>query len=226
MNVAWTVLTDGRKHYIEEALPTWIKHFDNVIGKKFIIDDSGDLEYRQWLEQTFPSFKLIPVGATRSGYDAAMKKLFKIVTTYSVDYCLHIEDDFILHKTFILDDLISIMKNHKNVAQVSLMRQSWYHNEHEHGGLVEAIQASNPTAHFNERNDGGIVWTEHQAYWTCNPSIFPSWITKFGWPDGAWSESRFSKQIFKAKKTCGIFGTKQDWPYVEHIGRERYGNKY
>ena len=35
-----TVLTDGRKQYIEKALPTWIEKYDNQIEKKFIIDDT------------------------------------------------------------------------------------------------------------------------------------------------------------------------------------------
>lgn len=226
MNLSWTVLTDGRQHYIEEALPSWINYFDKIIDKKFIIDDSGDREYREWLQKTFPSFKIIPVGPDRCGYSLAMKKVFNTIKTYSCDYCLHLEDDFILHKPFDITKVVEIMEANKRVAQVSLMRQPWYHNEHEHGGVIEAIQAHTPQAKFTDRNTNGIHWVEHSAFWTCNPSVLPNWITNFEWPSGDWSESRFGKEVFKKRKTVGVFGSKQDWPYVEHIGRERYGNKY
>lgn len=225
MSICFTVLTDGRKHYIEQALPSWIKNFEDI-DKKFIIDDSGDPEYRNWLSKTFSSFTLVPVGEERQGYDVAMKKLFSLVNELEVDYCFHTEDDFILKKKFDVNDLIKIIQMNKGMAQISLMRQPWYHNEHEHGGLIEAIKAHNKGAVFVEKNEDGLEWTQHSAYWTCNPHLFPSWLAKFEWPAGPWSESRFGREIFATYKFAAVYGNKNDWPYVEHIGRERYGNKY
>jgi hypothetical protein len=226
MRVGWIVLTDGRQQYIKESIPTWVKYIDNQVNRKIILDDSGDDDYRSWLSEYFPSFNIIPVGTERQGYDKAMQKIFSLVKDYNIDYCLHTEDDFILHKAFFIQDLMYVLAQNKRVAQMSLMRQPWYHNEHENGGVIEAIKAHTPSAKFIEKNTNDILWTEHSAYWTCNPNIFPKWLTNFKWPDGAWSESRFSKEIFKTGRTAGIFGAQKDWPYVEHIGRERYGNQY
>ena len=226
MSLCWTILTDGRKHYIQDAIPTWLDNFEDSIEQKFIIDDSGDPEYRQWLSNTFKSFNIVPVSNDRQGYDVAMKKLFSLVRELNVDYCFHIEDDFLLNKKFDIFDLAKILDFNKNMAQISLMRQPWYHNEKEHNGVVEAIIAYNPSAHFVKKSIDGLHWMEHNAYWTCNPHLFPSWLTNFEWPSGVWSESRFGRYMFEQQKIAGIYGVRQDWPYVEHIGREKYGNKY
>ena len=79
MDLAWTILTDGRKQYIEQCLPAWIDWLDETIINKFIIDDSGDPEYRSWLGETFPSFNIIPVNARRSGYARAMMKVLQTI---------------------------------------------------------------------------------------------------------------------------------------------------
>jgi hypothetical protein len=225
MSICFTVLTDGRKHYIKEALPSWVNLYSDI-DNNFIIDDSGDAEYRDWLSNTFPSFNIIPVGSNRMGYDIAMQKLFSLVKELKVDYCFHTEDDFILHKQFDINNLIEILQSNKGMAQISLMRQPWYHNENEHGGVIEAIKAHNKHAIFSERKENELEWTQHQAYWTCNPHLFPAWLTNFEWPSGPWSESRFGREIFATYRFAGVYGNKNNWPYVEHIGRERYGKKY
>lgn len=225
MKIIWTVLTDGRKHYIQQALPTWLDNF-STISDRFIIDDSGDPEYRQWLSENFQSFTIVPVSEERSGFAAAMQKLFSLVKETGANYCFHLEDDFLLLKQFDINKLIDILELNKRIAQVSLMRGPWYHNEHEHGGLIEAIKNHTPGAVFIDKNENDLQWTEHSAYWTCNPNLFSSSLTKFEWPSGLWSESRFGRQVFKTYQTAAVYGKKEDWPYIEHIGRERYGSKY
>ena len=226
MDICWTVLTDGRRKYIEECLPAWVDWLDELIDNKFIIDDSGDKEYREWLSKTFPSFTIVPVGSERMGYNHAMSKIFDVVKTSKKEYCLHIEDDFILKRRFDIESSIKILKENNSLSQISFIREPWYHNEVESGGLIEAIERDNKGINFIQKETGGIPWIEHTAYWTCNPNIFPSWLTEFDWPSGEWSESRFGRKIFSKGKKAGIFGLRKDAPYVEHIGRERYGTKY
>ena len=226
MNVCWTVLTDGRKKYIEECLPEWVEWLDDLITDKFIIDDSGDDQYRKWLSEKFPSFSVIPVGEERMGYCEAMSKVFDVVKMSGKPYCLHTEDDFLLKRRFDIDSAIKVLEKNKSLSQVSFIREPWYQNEIEHGGLIEAIEDHSPSVKFKQMNTDGVEWIDHTAYWTCNPSIFPSWLTKFQWPSGDWSESRFARLIFSKGKSAGILGARSDSPYVEHIGGERYGTKY
>lgn len=225
MDLCWTVLTDGRKEYIKKALPTWFENLSEI-DQRFIIDDSGDIKYRRWLSKTFKSFEIIPVGNDRCGYDAGMQKIFSTVKELKYSYCFHIEDDFILRKSFNIQDLKTILKLNKNMSQVSLMRGPWFHNEVQHGGVVNAIKASNKNAKFLNKNKNGLRWVQHQAYWTCNPNLFPSWIIDIEWPSGNWSESRFSKKIFDKGKVAGIFENENSWPFIEHIGGHRNGTQY
>lgn len=226
LDLCWTILTDGRKEYAEQCLPDWVLWLDNSVNEKFIIDDSGDQEYRAWLSSTFPSFKVVPVGKERSGYTAAMATVLKTAKMSKKKYCLHIEDDFLLKRKFDIDAAITVLNANKLLSQISFMREPWYHNEIEAGGLVEAIERDNPDIVFAQKNTMGIDWIEHNAYWTCNPSIFPRWLCSYKWPTGNWSESRFARQIFNSGKMAGIMGLRGDEPYVEHIGRNRNGTKY
>lgn len=223
MTLSMTVLTDGRMRYIEKALPTWINQYDDQIKDKFIIDDSGEEEYRDWLTKTFPSFTVIPVSQSRSGYTIGMRKMLSIAADYSFN--LHIEDDFLLLKPANLNDMVSVLEDNPRVSQMSLMRKPWYQNEIEHGGVAEAIEAQGERD-FNQRWNNGTPWVKHSSYFTTNPSVFPSWVAKRRWPDNPWSEMKFGQALEADKKVSGILGHRQDWIYVEHIGTERNGENY
>jgi hypothetical protein len=140
MDICLTVLTDGRKQYIERAIPSWMKQYDSLISNKFIIDDSGQKDYRAWLKDYFPSFTIIPVGASRCGYSLAMSKVFSTIVESKTKYVLHLEDDFILNKPVSLENMISVLDKKPLVSQMSIMRQPWFANEKECGGVVEALE--------------------------------------------------------------------------------------
>jgi hypothetical protein len=220
-----TVLTDGRKQYIDEALQSWIDVYDDQIKYKFIIDDSGDKDYREWLKNRFPSFEVIPVAEKRAGYAKAMKKVFKTIIDSGQRYCLHVEDDFILLKPFLIKDVIYVLEQMPELSQISFMRQPWYENEIKHGGVIEALEADGGS--FSQRTTGDTSWVIHNAFWTCNPSIFPAWVAKRKWPDPPWSEMFFGKWLRRDGKVFGIWGNKKsDWVTVEHIGKEKNGTEY
>lgn len=225
MNISMTVLTDGRKHYIEKALPTWIDAYGDQITSKAIIDDSGDADYRLWLRDTFPDFYIVPVGYERQGHAPAMREVFNSVLNFGKGYNLHIEDDFVLHNPPDLSEVVSILDNFKELSQISFMRQPWYPNEIEHGGVVQAIEADSPNAGFYTRYHDGIPWTIHKAFWTCNPSVFPYWVAQRKWPNPPWSEAQFSQSLMR-DKVSGIWGTRDNWIVTEHIGKERNGTTY
>ena len=67
---------------------------------------------------------------------------------------------------------------------------------------------------------------QHSSFWTCNPSIFPSWVAKKGWPEAPWSEMKFGQNLSAKNKVFGIWGNRSDWVCVEHIGEERSGTEY
>lgn len=224
MNVSMTVLTDGRQEYIEKTLPTWLAAY----GKDLIVtivDDSGNTGYRHWLIETFPDCVVTAVGKDRCGYATAMRRVFEVVLYNESDYNLHVEDDFILHKPPVLQDVVSVLDAYPNVSQMAFMRQPWYKNEIEHGGVVEAIEAEGTTG-FIQKYSNGKPWVRHSAFWTANPSVFPRWVAEREWPDAPWCEMNFSKALREEKKVSGIWGHRDNWVCVEHIGRERNGTEY
>jgi hypothetical protein len=225
-DICMTVLTDGRKEYIRKALPTWIDAYGDQIEKKFIIDDSGSPRYRKWLARKFPSFIIVPVAEDRSGYSEAMRKVFSVIVESEAEYCLHIEDDFVLLKPFVLEDVVKVLSQFNRLSQISFMRQPWYTNEIESGGVVEALEANGGA--FTQRATAGRSWVVHRAFWTCNPSIFPAWVAARWWPDPPWCEMYFGKLLKEDEKVFGIWGDRKspDWILTEHIGRKRNGTNY
>lgn len=220
-----TVLTDGRKQYISEALPTWIDAYGNDITYKFIIDDSGDYDYRHWLIETFPEFAIIPVGNKRCGYSKAMQTMFDIVKDFDMEYNLHIEDDFVLLDPPSLSDMCEVLSLNEDISQMSLMRKPWYGNEIQHGGVIEALEVSSPQP-FIQENTNGHYWVRHSAYWTANPSVFPQWLAHREWPEAPWCEMKFNHALKNDEIFNGIWGHRDNWVCVEHIGKERNGIEY
>lgn len=223
--LSMTVLTDGRKEYLEQTLPTWIEAYGDKIEHKIIIDDSGNSGYRHWLIETFPEFVVVAVGKDRCGYAEAMRKVFEMVTYIGQPYNLHVEDDFKLHNPPNLDDVCSILGNFKHVSQMSFMRQPWYPNEIAAGGLVEALEQQGPVQ-FQQKINNGLPWVRHNAFWTANPNVFPQWVAHREWPDAPWCEMKFSQALRHDKKQSGIWGHRSNWVCVEHIGEIRNGTDY
>ena len=225
MDMCLTVLTDGRKQYIEKTIPSWMEHYDSLISNKFIIDDSGQGDYRAWLKEYFPSFTIIPVGESRCGYSNAMNKVFSTIVESKTKYVLHLEDDFILNKPVSLENIVDVLDKNPLVSQMSIMRQPWFANEREHGGVIEALEKQGSTG-FKNMNTDGHDWVRHSSFWTCNPSVFPLWVAEMGWPEAPWSEMKFSQEIHSKNKFSGIWGSRTSWPHTEHIGEERNGTEY
>ena len=224
MDICWIVLTNGRKEYIQKTLPTWITSYSSKVKNKFIIDDSGDTAYRDWLKDYFPTFKIVPVSNQAAGLDVAMKKVFEVFLSTGCSYSLHLEDDFILHKPFDFSEVVSVLDSHPKLSQMSIMRQPWYSHEIKANGLVESLEKRNKF--FESVNTNGYDWVRHQAFYTLNPSIYTKEIASIGWPDGTNTEYRFSQKIFSLGYESGIWGARDSWPHVEHIGFNRTGVKY
>lgn len=223
--LSMTVLTDGRKEYLEQTLPTWIEAYGDKIEHKIILDDSGNTGYRHWLVETFPDFVVVAIGKDRCGYDVAMREVFLVVRTLGLPYNLHVEDDFKLHTPPDLDKVCEVLDNFPQVSQMSFMRQPWYPNEVEAGGVVEALERQGAVS-FQQKFTNGSSWVRHNAFWTANPNVFPQWVAHREWPDAPWCEMKFSQALRYDKKVSGIWGHRDSWVCVEHIGEVRSGTNY
>lgn len=231
MPVPLIVLTNGRPECISKTIPSARQHLSGVAGM-VIVDDSGDPTYGQWLEDEFiggPWDGKVLHLPDPHGYWRAMQYVWGLArhwaATYDTTSVLLLEDDFTFNENVDVEELAGVLDAHPYLTQIALLRQPWFANEHEHGGLIGALQAQGQQ--FTEVTDGTLWWIEHRACFTGNPSLIPRRTFERDWPEGNWSESRFGKLLFRDEGARGAYwGRLTDPPRVEHIGHRRAGTGY
>lgn len=221
MKIAWITLTNGRKDLIFESRSSWYKNLEGVISLEVIVDDSGDKDYRDWLSSEYPSANIVPVGEDNCGFSNAMSKCFDMAAESDCDYILHTEDDFILNKKIKLDDLVTVLDSDDKLAQVALQRQGWFDHEKTHNTLIQSIKSQG----YNvvQKENKGLFYVEHNHYWTCNPSLYPVFIAKMGWPKENDSEKKFTQKVFGLGLKSSYFGKEDEEYLVTHTGSYRLG---
>jgi hypothetical protein len=223
VSIPLLLLTNGRRDCITKAMPSIREHLTGYTSLT-IVDDSGDPAYREWLAAEF-GVEVAPVGEGPCGYWQAMRRVWLLARESGADAFWFHEDDFVLNAPLNLLDLAVVLEKNDHLTQIAALRQPWFGNEHAHGGLIEALEAQGQK--FEERTDGVHHWIEHRACFTGNPSLIPARTFQQPWPDGAWSESRFGRQLFRDKAARGAYwGRRSDPPRVTHIGHERAGHDY
>jgi hypothetical protein len=217
------VLTNGRPDCFSKAIASVGKHLLKI-GNGLIVDDSGDDVYRAWLSEQY-AVPVIPVGDGPCGYWKAMRRVWDVARDLDTDKIVFWEEDFIVHTDVDVEALADVLDSHPYLTQIALLRQPWFGNEVEVGGLIEALEAQGQT--FTERTDDKHVWVEHRATFTGNPCVIPRRTFEREWPEGDWSESRFGRLLFADEGARGAYwGRRTDPPLVEHIGHHRVGSAY
>lgn len=215
---ALLVLTDGRREYIQRTIPSALSEIEGLNGPKFIQDDSGDEEYRQWLRLTFPNFELF-YNENRQGQGASINSAWKQMKEYEFDYVFHLEDDFTFNRPVVLRDLAQVLENNPHVYQMALRRQAWNHEEIQAGGVIERW----PTEFTQE--DG---WISHRMFYTFNPHLHRRSLINRTLHTGDKAEGLFVSDLFESDPEArfGYWGQKTDNPWVLHIGARRKGTIY
>jgi len=215
------VITDGRRECIERAIPSALTQLRGDIGSLVICDDSGDPVYQRWLRSQWPEFTLI-CAPGRVGYTQAMQRVWAVISELPDEWIWQAEDDFTLDQPIDLDAMISVLSTRPELAQIALLRQPWFGNEVEHGGLIEALEAQGNQ--FRNVTDGHHWWVQHRALWTGNPSLFRREIASIPWPNRPYSESAFGQQLIALGYEFAYWGKRRQ--LCTHIGTERAGHGY
>jgi glycosyltransferase involved in cell wall biosynthesis len=189
----------GRTH-VSDCLRSLERHVRGVDDLIFI-DDSGDAEIGQWLA-TYGSVRVVG----RRGYNAAMKAACEAASGVEAFW---LEEDFVFTAPVDLGYLSELLYHRPYLAQVALLRGPHFPVEHEHGGLIEALQVKG----HEFRRVGPLL--EHTATFTCNPSAWRAEVWNQGWPDGKWSEDRKQKALLNQGYRFAFLG---DQKMVEHSG--------
>lgn len=221
--IALLVMTDGRRECIEQTVDAFGDLAVGRISERWIHDDSGDPTYRAWLDDTFPTFRIISTPG-RSGFGGAIRSAWEMLRLASTaPFVFHLEDDFVLRRPLDLDRLASCLNRHPNVVQLALRRQPWSEHERAAGGVVEQHPAA-----YTDRTDGLDEWLEHRLFFTTNPSLYRrSLVLREEWPTGNQSEGRFSHALLgDADLRFAYYGSRASGEWVEHIGHKRNGTGY
>ena len=223
--VALIVFTDGRTNLLRKTIASFEARVEGNVTERWIYDDSGNGKVRDAIRKNHPSFDLIESAAgVRQGFAGAVRTGWEALRECSdADYVFHLEDDFLFKRPVVLSEMIGILRQRPSLAQVSLMRQAWNPSEIEAGGVI----AQDPDAFVPHLDQEDREWLEQTLYFTTNPSLYSlALIHRFTWPEGGQSEGVFSFKMREAGYKFGVMGTRDDAPWVDHIGANRHGGGY
>lgn len=223
MSTLVVFLTNGRRECLHNAVLS--REYRVMVpgdADFVVVDDSGDPEYREWLRSRY-SGGMYWVGKNAQGYDAAMREVWWLAEGY--DHVFLIEDDFMFNQRVDLGDMIRVLDENQDVAQLVLLRQAWFGNEVQAGGLIPALEAMGHS--FTLRGTLDHTYIAHRATWSTNPTLFRGrqWVLDHPWPVGEGSEYRFGQNLFQTEPetVCAYWGDGTE--YVTHAG-ERKGFGY
>lgn len=221
------VLTNGRPDCISKTISSALGHLHGA-SSMVIVDDSGDPTYGQWLEDEFiggPWDGKVMHLPEPHGYWRAMQYVWALARTFTARHWMILEEDFTFNRDVDLRELARVL-DEQDLQQIVLRRQPWFSNEHEHGGVIEARETQG--GQFFDRSDGVHHWIEHRDHWSMNPAILRVELCKSRpWPAGAWSESRFGREVLRDPDAkLAYWGKRSDSPWVTHVGARRVGSDY
>lgn len=212
------VMTDGRAECLKRT-------FNSVAGQvsgvdRWVIhDDSGDVDYRRWLIDTFTAAEVVSTHG-RSGFGGAIRSAWTHLTAAgTTGHVFHLEDDFTFNRPVDLADLVTVLDHHPHLAQIALLRQAWNPQEKAAGGIIQL----NP-GDFTPRETLGVPWLEHRRFFTTNPCLYRADLMSREWPTGDQSEGRFGLDLVRTGWAFAVAGHGEEW--VTHIGDTRAGVGY
>jgi hypothetical protein len=162
--------------YLGRALKSIHEHVKGV-DRITVVDDSGRQEVIDWIISRPDVDRVVDVGGY--GYNEAMREVCKAAGDEAFMFW---EEDFTAIQDIDLDEMQRPLDARPYLAQIALLRQPWFPNEIQAGGLIEALQAR---GHRVEEVYGVL---EQTATFTCNPALWRAGIASSGWPEGKWSE--------------------------------------
>ena len=215
------VTTHGRRDCIAAAIPSLEANLVGLpIVRRVISDDSGDIDYRAWLQVRFPGWEITSPRNAPAGFGANVAHAWDVALGSGEPWVFWAEDDFTYDRPVDLAAMARVLAANPHLAQMALRRQAWFPDEIAAGGVVE----QHPDAYL-DHCDGAHEWLEHQLFWTTNPSLIPRrTLADHAWPNRPHSEAVFGRQVLRGDTRAGYWGPRSG-TWVTHLG-ERTGKGY
>lgn len=223
------IFTHGRDRLLQKTIDSFNRNVTGPITRVIVNDDSivrhnhlCDIVHIR--NKNVASCSFLKSGGI--GFAGAIANAWEYFYLYpETPYIFHLEDDFIFNREIDLWQMMGIMDSQPQLAQLALMRQPWNEQEKEAGSLYRL----NFESFHNKRNyihDAMDRWVEHDLWFTTNPCLYPRQLVKeFDWPQCDHSEGIFTHTLLERGFKFGYVGTKEDEPWVTHIGNDRFHGK-
>lgn len=222
MSGIWAmIITDGRPGLIERTIESWRTAWgDNGLNGAVIIDDSQSADHARLLWEHFGGYKIIHL-ADKGGFTGAIRAGWHYLADHNPEWFFWLEDDFLFRRPIDVLGMTQVLGDNPLLAQLVLKRQPWNPQEKAAGGIVECWPDK-----YTEQTDGDHWWTEHDLFFSTNPSLCRGSILDLDWPAGDRSEQQFTQRALQHGYKFAFWGRKYAPPIIEHIGLERIGTGY
>lgn len=231
-NVMLGVIGNGRHEFLSQAVESLKKNVQYPWRIKVMINDTGDMQYAQYLEETYPDWHVVSHQKNK-GLSGSIMSLWSAARLLDVDYVFHVEEDFTFPQPIDIGLLKEILVADSTLAQIALKRQPCNEAEAAAGGFMQQNPGSYATHWYHSRP--ASIYTDfkepyryeyvtHRNFFTLNPCLYPMKTIDIGWQQG-WGEREFSERLFaKDEVYCGFLGGIHDSHIVNHIGNYRGNN--
>jgi hypothetical protein len=218
------VITDGRTDYLREAVTSAAANLEpDLIGARWMYDDTGDADHRAFLAREYPEFVHINAGA-RQGFGGAIRAAWaQLLERSDADQVFHLEQDFTFNRPVDLLGMSLTLADNDHLVQLVLRRQPWNPGEVAAGGIVE----QHPADYTEVVGEFG-TWLGHRRFFSTNPCLYRRSLMHVGWPEGEQSEGRFGVGLMERHPDWrfAFWGAYGSGEAVAHIGHQRAGVGY
>ena len=223
MNLGLAVTSNGRGEALEQMMAAIAKHVVPAPSVTLICDDSGDLDYSNWMRERWPDARYD--AHKHLGHGPAVARAWHFASELPVDWLLWMEEDMVIARHLDLAQVAAVLDASPHVAQMVLRRNAHFPAEIAAGPTQ--IERFSPEA-FTERETNGQAWLQHREFYSLNPHLVRrDFLVRHSWPPVPNSEHRFGLQLFRDRHlTVGLWGGRTAEPQVLHIGTERTGTGY
>ena len=217
MNVAFVLRCDGRKTYIERTVQSVRDHVKGIhFAYGVIVDDSGDPEYAEWLDTTFPELECLH-HPERLGLGGCFQSALETIVATDADYAFMVEDDTPLLGDISLTDMIDVLNANQSLAQLMLQRPPFNTEEVAAGGVYQLTPND-----FAECSDGKYTWVEHFRHYGFQPHLVKRHVIEYILTNATnFLELGVTEPLKAAGYNFGYWGGINDPPLCEHAGQMR-----
>lgn len=227
MDYCWFVLGNGRGRFLDRTIASWEANLIDTPKHKIIFDDSGNSEYREWLQNKFGNrFVVVPISEHAVGQPAAINFIFNYLSGLDVDYFLEIEEDWMLNRPINISEIASKISTMNDVCQIRIPRAVWHETNTHYLDLQHGTLLNYYLSNYTYSKQDNLYEIESDSYfWSHNPNIFSRHILNHKYPQqGIESEYLFGKLLFESSyRAFAYWATNPYESYVSHIG---YHEKY